>query len=346
MNTIPILIASWLEPELVDELRAVDARLNILHEPDLIAPPRFPSDHYGQAIQRTPDQERRWQELLAQAEILFDFDRTHLRDLPELTPRLKWVQATSSGIGQLVHRYEYARRMPGVRFTTARGIHAQPLAEFVTYALVSHTRRMLYTRELQERREWTQFAGSDLRQRTLVIVGLGAIGVRVAEITQCLGMRVVGVKNRPEGIEPRSLHVDELHPASALPDLLPRAEFLVLIAPHTPDSEGMIGAQQLAALPRGAVLINIGRGALVDEAALAESLRSEHLAAAYLDVFAQEPLPPESPLWGMPNVVACPHSASTSDQENRLITELFGDNLRRYLAGETLRNVLRPGEFY
>jgi glyoxylate/hydroxypyruvate reductase A len=122
--------------------------------------------------------------------------------------------------------------------------------------------------------------------------------------------------------------------------MLPLAEYLVVIVPHTPETEKMIGAAELALLPKGAYFINIARGAAVDEPALIEALRSGHLSGAALDVFGVEPLPSDSPFWEMPNVLVSPHSASTSDRENRRITELFCDNLRRYLAGEPLWNVL------
>jgi phosphoglycerate dehydrogenase-like enzyme len=144
-------------------------------------------------------------------------------------------------------------------------------------------------------------------------------------MAQALGMMVLGVGRTNVG---------------ELPGLLPRADYLVLAAPHTAETEGMIGAEELAALPRGAVLINVGRGALVDEAALIVALESGHLGGAYLDVFETEPLPPESPLWTMPNVLVCPHSGSTSDRENERITDLFCENLRRWQAGEPLLNVL------
>ena len=134
--------------------------------------------------------------------------------------------------------------------------------------------------------------------------------------------------------------MDELRPASELHAVLGEAEHLVLIAPHTPETEGMIGARELALMPEGAVLINIARGALVDEQALIEALRSGRLAGAGLDVFAEEPLPDDSPLWEMPNVLVSPHSASTSDRENSRLTELFCQNLRRFLDGEPLINVL------
>ena len=132
----------------------------------------------------------------------------------------------------------------------------------------------------------------------------------------------------------------------ALLDVLPGADYLVLAAPHTPETEGAIGEGEIAALPRGAVVINVGRGALVDERALTSALETGHLGGAVLDVFATEPLPGDSPLWALPNVLVSPHSAATSDCENERIVDLFCENLRRYLAGRPLRNVLDAGRRY
>jgi phosphoglycerate dehydrogenase-like enzyme len=164
-------------------------------------------------------------------------------------------------------------------------------------------------------------------------------------------MRVLGVKRRPEGVEPGSLHAHELGGVDRLHDFLPRADVLVLAAPHTDDTEGMIGAKEIAALPEGALFVNVGRGSLVDEEALTLALRPRpegtgRLSAAWLDVFATEPLPPESPLWDLPNVVVSPHSAATSDRENRRITDLFCENLRRDRTGEPLLNVLDVERLY
>lgn len=140
--------------------------------------------------------------------------------------------------------------------------------------------------------------------------------------------------------------VDRFFPLDELDRLLEQVEYLVLCVPHTPLTEKMIGARELALLPEGAVLINIARGAVVDEQALIQALQSGHLRGAALDVFETEPLPRESPLWGMPNVIVSPHSASTSDRENERLTELFCDNLRRFLAGDPLRNVLNVELLY
>ena len=165
-------------------------------------------------------------------------------------------------------------------------------------------------------------------------------------MAQFMGMTVLGVKRTVAGIDPSALHMHELYAPDGLHTVLRRADYLVLITPHTDETEHMIGAAELALLPKGAVLINIGRGALVDEPALIAALQSGQLGGAALDVFATEPLPQDSPLWDMPNVLISPHSGSTSDRENERLTELFCENLRRWLAGEPLLNVLNLETLY
>jgi phosphoglycerate dehydrogenase-like enzyme len=168
----------------------------------------------------------------------------------------------------------------------------------------------------------------------------------VARLARFFGMRVMGSKRRVAGADLAALNLDALYPPEELPALLAQSEFLVLIAPHTDSTDGLIGAAELATLPPGAILINIGRGALVDEPAKVEALRSGALGGAALDVFATEPLPADSSLWAMPNVIVSPHSASTSDRENGRLADLFCDNLRRYLEGRELRNVLDVEALY
>jgi len=156
-------------------------------------------------------------------------------------------------------------------------------------------------------------------------------------------MRVIG--NRRHTDRPVA-YVDKLYGPDELPALLRETEYLVLACPHTPETENLIGAKELATLPRNAVLINIARGAVVDQNALIESLQSGHLRGAALDVFAPEPLPKGNPLWEMPNVLISPHSASTADTENQKLTTLFIDNLKRYLKGEPLVNKLDTVKLY
>lgn len=160
-------------------------------------------------------------------------------------------------------------------------------------------------------------------------------------MARALGMRTIGTN-----VQAAHEAVDQFFELPRLREMLALAEVLVLCVPHTPQTEKMIGAPELAALPKGAYFINIARGAVVDEAALVETLQTGHLAGAALDVFAEEPLPTSSPLWTMPNVIVSPHSASTSDRENERLTDLFCDNLKCFLDGAPLRNVLNPELFY
>jgi len=335
-----VLIASYLEPELVERVRRVDESLEVIYRPDLIGVPQYDADHYTTPL-RSSQQEVEWRALLAQADILFDFDYSHLDDLPDLAPQVRWLQATNAGIGQMIRRLAYDRRMPHTIFTTASGVHARPLAEFVLMAVMMHFKNYMTALRQQQQHVFERYAGTDLEGRTLALVGLGHIGVETARLARALGMRVVGTD-----LQAPLAEIDCFYPLSALRELLRIAEILVLTVPHTPQTEGMIGAQELALLPRGAYFVNIARGAVVDEHALIEALQDGRLGGAALDVFTREPLPPESPLWDMPNVLICPHSASTSDRENSRITALFCENLRHWLDGEPLKNVLQPERYF
>ena len=343
---VRILIASYLEPHHVDRIRAVNPRLEVVYEPHLLPRPRYAADHVGQTLQRPEEDERRWVSLLAEAEVLFDFDRTHLEDLPVRAPLLSWIQATSAGIGQFVARHRYVERMPETVFTTARGVHAIPLAEYTLMSILMFRRRVPEMLADQRERRWQRFASTDLTERSLAVLGMGSIGREVARVASSFGMRTVGVKRTVPGVEPASLHLDALYAFDELHAALRDAEHLVLSAPHTPETEGLVGAAELALLAPGAIVVNVARGALIDESALVDALESGHVGGAALDVFQEEPLSPDSVFWTMPNVLVCSHSAGTSDRENERITDIFCENLRRYLAGERLLNVLDKDRMY
>jgi phosphoglycerate dehydrogenase-like enzyme len=313
----------------------------VIYEPALLPPPRYPADHTGAPLVRHAADEAHWQALLAKAEIMFDFDQTHRADLPDRAPNLRWLQATSAGIGQFVKTMGYDQRLPNTVFTTASGVHARPLAEFCMMALLMHYKRLPHIMALQRQRHWERYAAADLEGRTLAVVGLGKIGETVAQMAKGLGMRTIGTRARGT-----SDAVDQFFPPEQLHAMLGEADVVVLIVPHTPATEKLIDAAALAAMKPGAYLINIARGAIIDENALIAALQRGHLGGAALDVFATEPLPPDNPLWRMPNVLVIPHSASTSDRENERLTDLFCDNIRRYLAGEPLRNVLDTARLY
>lgn len=337
----PLLIASYLEPEFVERIRQVDGRLEVIYEPRLLPESRYPADHHGKPLARNSKDEETWRKYLAQAEIMFSFDYTHLEDLPDLTPNLRWLQATSAGIGQFIKNYRYHERLPDTIFTTASGVHVRPLAEFVVMAMLMHYKKLLHVVAEQPKKHWARFSGTDLEGRTIGIVGLGHAGSEVARITHLLGMRTFGT-DLLEKIDV----VDRYYPISSWQRMLPELDVLVICVPQTPRTEKIVGRKELTTLSRDAYLINISRGVNVDEDALIEVLRNGEIAGAALDVFRQEPLPPESPLWDMPNVLVNPHSASTSDRENARLTDLFCDNIERFLTGQPLRNVLEHGALY
>ena len=337
-----VLITTYLEPEYVEQIRAQVPGIELVYRPDLLGEPRYIADHNA-PTQRTPQQESEWRALLAQAEVLFDFDPTHRADLPEVATNVKWIQSTSSGIGQFVKKSGYADKTNWT-FCTASGTHARPLAEFAMMAMLMFAKNYEYLQSEKAKQHWARYCGTELASQTLAIIGLGKIGQETARLAKAFEMRVVG--NRRHPTDTAMPNVDHLYGPDELDALLSEANVLVLATPHTPETEGLIGAAQFAKLPDGALIINLARGQVVDQPAMVAALQSGKLRGAALDVFAVEPLPEGDPLWTMPNVIISPHSASTADTENAKITALFIDNLQRYLRGDALRNVLDVARLY
>lgn len=333
-----VLIASFLEPEHVARIGA-EPDVRVHYRPDLIPAPRYVADHTGAPFVRDAIARAAWLALVAQAEVAFDFDYVEPASYREHAPRLTWVQASSSGIGQFVARTGLADS--GLTFTTAAGIHGRPLAEFVLWAILSAAKGYPRARAQQRAHVWQRFHGGEIGGSTLLMVGLGGIGRAVADLLRPLGVRVVGTKRDVAGASAAQLGVDALVPWRDLDAALPEADHVVLACPLTPETAGLIDGPRLARFKPGATLVNVGRGGLVDHAALLAALDEERLALAVLDVTDPEPLPAEHPLWAHERVVVFPHSASTSVRENERLVDLFVDNLRRYKAGAPLRNVFR-----
>ena len=305
--------------------------------------PRYPCDHAGRPLQRSPEDERRWRTYLAAAEVMFDFDYPNLAALGALIPRVRWIQATSTGIGQLLRRTGLIDSP--IVFTTARGIHAKPLTDFSVMAILWFAKDGFRMLREQAARRWTRYCGNDVQGATVGIVGFGSIGREVARACRALGMRVVATKRTVSDAE-QAPDADLLLPLAELGSLLRSADYVVLAVPQTPRTERLIGRDELAAMKPGAVLVNVARGAVVDEDALIEALREGRLRGAALDVLSKEPPEAANPLWEMPNVLLSPHSASTVASENARLTDLFCDNLVRYLAGEPLLNVFDRERLY
>lgn len=330
-----VLIASYLE---VDQVARIEAafrgRVRVVYEPDLLPIPRYDGDHHGVARDLDEADQRRWHELLAAADVLFDFDWADPAEMPRNCPRLRWVQATSAGIGEFLLRTGLAQS--DFMFTTAAGVHAVPLAEFVVMGLLYLVKNVPWLRQQQARHAWERHTTDLLAGRRLLVIGLGNVGRQIARMCGSLGVEVSGVDpafgEPPEGVA-------RLVDSGDLSSALCHTDALVLACPYTKETHHLIGFPELAAIRSGALLVNVSRGAVIDELALIEALGRGRLGGAVLDVFDHEPLPADSPLWDMPHVLISPHSASTVSGENKHIVDLFVDNLGRYLQGLPLRNV-------
>jgi phosphoglycerate dehydrogenase-like enzyme len=248
--------------------------------------------------------------------------------------RLRWFQLFGAGVD---HPFFQGLLERGIRLTTASGASAVPIAQTVALFLLAFSRDLRRWLDAQERRAWEPRPVGDLQGQVLGVVGLGPIGLEMARLGLALRMRVIGVRRTPRGDEPC-----ETLPLSRLHELLAVADALVLAAPLTEETRGLIGAAELAQLKPDAVLVNVARGALVDEAALLAALEAGRLAGAYLDVFEQEPLPQTSRLWSLPNVFVTPHASGQTAGNDERAAAIFIENLARYHRGEALLNeVLR-----
>ena len=245
-------------------------------------------------------------------------------------PNAKWLHMFAAGLDDPVFGLLRER---GVVVTHSAGSSATPIAHTVMMQVLALCRNGRRWALAQSRHEWDRAEVLDVEGRTMGVIGLGGIGTEVARLAAHFGMRVVALRRNPTGDEPC-----ETWPAARLHDLLAIVDDLVLSAPLTDETRGMIGPTEFALLRDGAHLVNVGRGELVDEAALTDALRSGRLGGAALDVFATEPLPDDSPLWDMPNVLVTPHSAGTSPLASDRAAEIFLDNLGRWVRGDTLRN--------
>lgn len=337
-RSLSVLISTYLEPQEVERIADVDARLRVMYEPDLLPVPRYRADHTGTPRELDDTGVRRWERLLADADIAFDFDWQAPERLRERSPNLKWVQATSAGVGAFMRRTGLDDT--DLVVTTAAGVHAMPLAEFAVAGALHFIKGFDELRQRQGARVWRRHATRQLAGRTVTVVGLGGMGRQTVRHFHALGTQVIAV-GRPGGSYDLPSGVT-LSDTSRLADVLPQTDVLVLCCALTVETEGLIGRAEIRLLPKQAILVNISRGQVVDEVALVEALADKRIAGACLDVFATEPLPTDSPLWVMDNVVVSPHSASTVATENIDITTLFVDNIGRWLGGQPLRNRYRP----
>ncbi|MGY1841477.1 MULTISPECIES: D-2-hydroxyacid dehydrogenase [unclassified Modestobacter] len=334
--------------EVYEFLRAGDSRVELVREAALLAPMRWPADFDGDpAFQRDRSAQQEFQSLVDSADVLYgipDSAPAALRRAVRANPGLRWVQTMAAGGGAQVKAAGLtADELARVVFTTSAGVHAGPLAEFALFGLLAGAKHLPRLLTQQTQREWSgRWPMAQLRDQTVVVVGLGAIGREVARVTSSLGARVIGVKRGTDRVD----GVDTLASPAELAAVAAKADALVITLPGTAATEGMVSADVLTRLRPGATVVSVGRGTVLDEPALVDGLRTGHIGFAALDVFAVEPLPTDSLLWSLPNVVISPHTAANSASEERLIAELFLHNLDAHLAGRRMRNIVDVVEFY
>ena len=347
---ISIFISTPIENEYVEKIRNVDPdKVEVICDPDLWPPRRYIADHKGvDDFRRTPEQEDKWKKHLTKADILFDFPPTSPGDRGGMNyaQNVKWIQTTSSGVGRKV--VDLGLRNSDLIFTTARGVHANSLSEFVFMGILNHIRKLSFLKDEQKAHQWERYCGEGLEGKTLAVIGVGCVGSQVVKIGNAFDMRVVGtdVVYKPE--DASRLGLDRFYSLDQLHDMLKETDALVICVPDTKETKNMIDRKAFKSLKPGVIIINIGRGSVIDEGEMIKVLRSGKIGTAHLDVFQTEPLPKESPLWDMPNVLVSPHSASTVVNENKKITDIFCYNLQCYLDGRIsdMHNILDKDKMF
>ena len=271
-------------------------------------------------------------------------------------PHLTWVHSATSGVERALTPAALAR---DVLVTNARGVFSRPIAEHVLLMILAISRHLPELLELQRERTWQPLEGRELRELTIGIVGYGSLGRSVASLASAFGARVIALRRRATSAEaaragapddgdefPYEATVDRVLGPDGLHELLSESDIVVLAAPLTAETEGMIDEAAVAAMKKESWLINVARGRLVDDTALLRALRDHRIGGAALDTFRDEPLPPSSPYWDLPNVILTPHTAWSSARVLDRSVELFCDNLIRFSRGEPLRNVVDPSAGY
>lgn len=274
------------------------------------------------------------QKRIAEAEVLV-ISGMWKNFLAEQAPKLKYIQALSSGTDQFDKEMLKQR---GITLCNAAGANAAAVSEHAVGLMLGMVRRLFVARDDQHRKHWSGMKGDfeiredELAGKTAIVVGMGQIGRRLIRLLKAFEMTVIGIRANPaSGAE----GADEVHATSELPKLLPRADFVVLICPLTPETENLIDAKAFAAMKPTAYLVNCARGKVVDEAAMIEALQSKRIKGAGLDVMAVEPLPEESPLWTLPNAFLAPHTGGETCAFETNVLDIMMENIERMKAGRT-----------
>lgn len=339
METIRVLCTKRFTEDLLDQLRAVSPRLEVIQQTCHNA------DEVAAALRDYPE-----------AEVLYAFQFPS--NVLDLAPRLRWVQLHSAGANHLLGS---SLMDSDLAITTVSGIHATPIAEYVFASMLAHRWQVPMWTRCQREREWPSgrwrlYTRPELRESTLGILGYGSIGREVGRLGHAFGMRVLAIRRSAGRADQGHVVGDtgdlagtipqRFYPPQALHDMLAECDYVIIALPLTPETVHLIGEAELRAMKQSAYLVNIARGPIVDERALIQALREGWIAGAGLDVFEEEPLPPDSSLWDMENVLISPHVAGFTPRYDERAVALFAENLSRYLAGAPLLNLVDKARGY
>ncbi|TDO93729.1 D-2-hydroxyacid dehydrogenase [Enemella evansiae] len=339
-DRLRVFIATPLTPENCELLVELEPRIDLVVEQELLPPMRWVGDHDGDpAHTRTPEQQARFDRLCDQAEALYgipDTDPAALARTVAANPGLRWVHTMAAGGGAQLRAAGLAEEdLQRIAFTRSSGPHARTLAEFALFGILAGAKDLPRLRAQQDARQWTgRWVMRAVFDLTVLILGTGAIGAETARLFSALGARVIGVNRSGHPVD----GFDAVVPTDRIAEAAAQADALVNTLPQSDGTTGIVSAEVLDALGPDALLASTGRGTAIDEPALVAALADGRVGFAALDVFAVEPLPADSPLWGMANVLIAPHTAALHGNEDRLIAELFAENARRLLDGEELLN--------
>jgi len=330
VESVNVLVTTPIGDELLQHITNVSPRIKLSNVSELVR-----AEQRGDFARKDE-----LDALLAQAEVIYGLRLP--RNVIVRAPKLKWVQVMSAGVDRFL---DDEFRQSSVIMTSVSGMHATPIGEIVLELMLMFAKQAPLCFQLKQEKQWKRFMPTVLRSKTVGIVGLGNIGREVARLAKAFGMRVVATRRSAKRVM-RAKGIDILLPREQLPRLLSESDFVVLSLPFTSETNKLIGEEELRAMKPTAYLINIARGNIVDEEALIRALDEHWIAGAGLDVFATEPLPADSCLWESPNVIFSPHIAGGMEDYNIRATELFCKNLRHYLSGDNLLNVIDKKKGY
>lgn len=347
-RTLRAVVAVPLPEELCVLIERLEPRIELVRDHSLTKPMRGPADWSGDPLhRRTPEEQQSFDRMVDSADVLFgipDVEPQALARTVASNPALRWVMTTAAGGGSQVKDAQLPDdALKRIVFTTSAGVHGGPLAEFAIFGVLAGAKRLPRLLKDQAAHRWpARWEMQQLEDMTVLILGLGGIGAESAQRFKALGATVWASSRSGRGTHA----VDRMFATDELASALSEADAVIVTLPGTEQTVHMVDRKFLGSMKRGAILVNVGRGTVVDENALLEALDSDQLSFAALDVFESEPLTDSSRLWNHANVLVSPHTAALSFKEEERIARRFAENAGRLLDERELRNIIDTVEFY